>query len=161
MRKDATLSPCGAYRYRLSRQWSGARAIGFVMLNPSTADADVDDPTIRRCVKFAQREGAGGIVVANLFAYRAAKPIELSRAREPFGPLNRQTLRELGEWSHRSGSPIICAWGAFGWFKDANQTATSILANQGAKLCCLAKTKEGHPGHPLYLRADAPLQDFP
>jgi hypothetical protein len=75
--KSAVISPCGLYRYRLTRTWDAVRwSAAFVMLNPSTADAVDDDPTIKRCVGFAKRWGCGGIVVANLFAFRSADPDE-------------------------------------------------------------------------------------
>lgn len=73
IKKDATISDCGKYRYRLSRIWEPGRPVAtFVMLNPSTADATNDDATIRKCMGFARRWNLGGIHVGNLFAYRAS-----------------------------------------------------------------------------------------
>ena len=88
--RAAVISKCGAYRYSLTRKWSDAPLLSFVMLNPSTADAKEDDPTIRRCIGFARREGAGGLIVANLYALRSSSPEALWAARDPIGPQNRR-----------------------------------------------------------------------
>jgi hypothetical protein len=83
--RGATLSDCGRYRYRLWRRWADGPTVLFVMLNPSTADADVDDPTIRRCIGFARSWGAGALEVVNLYAWRATQPAELKAAVGPVG----------------------------------------------------------------------------
>ena len=81
MIKSAEISPCGLYRYSLTRKWEAWKGtVNFIMLNPSTADAQEDDPTIRRCIGFAKAWGYGGIVVTNLFAYRATNPKELKKS---------------------------------------------------------------------------------
>ncbi len=78
MRMSAKFDPSMNYRYSLAREWnSNAPRIGFVMLNPSTADATSNDPTIRRCINFARFWGYGAIEVVNLFAYRASHPAQL------------------------------------------------------------------------------------
>ena len=107
--KAAVISHCKRYRYRLARHWGAGSALPFVMLNPSTADADNDDPTIRRCIAFAKREGAGGIVVANLFAFRATSPADMLAAPNPFGPENEGHLTEIGAASVATKMPIVCA----------------------------------------------------
>ncbi len=84
--KEAVISDCGRYRYRLTRRWGDGPLLSFIMLNPSTADAEVDDPTIRRCMGFARRDGYGGIVVGNLYAFRTTKPKALFAADNPLGP---------------------------------------------------------------------------
>lgn len=129
----------------------------FVMLNPSTADADIDDPTIRRCMSFARREGAGGIVVANQFAFRATEPDDLRKATDAFGPDNENALREVAAEAAATGMPIVCAWGAHGGKSNRHIV---ILQSAGARLVCLGKTKDGHPRHPLYVRGDQALEDF-
>lgn len=96
MTGGAHLSACGAYRYALRRTWDPARpAALFVGLNPSTADAERDDPTTRRCVRFARDWGFGGLLVGNLFAYRATRPRDLRAAAEPVGPENDWWLAAL------------------------------------------------------------------
>lgn len=84
----------GDYRYRLGRAWAGGPTCTFIMLNPSTADADQDDPTIRRCVGFAKALGCGALEVVNLYAYRATNPRDLLRQDERVGPENDYWLRE-------------------------------------------------------------------
>lgn len=104
---DAELSECGEYRYRLSRVWDEAkRPLTFIMLNPSTADAEVDDPTIRRCMGFAERERAGGIIVVNLYGFRTTKPSDLFQATDPIGPGNDRALKRAA----RQAKSIVCAW---------------------------------------------------
>ena len=106
--KSAQISPCGLYRYRLERFWSDKPALPFVMLNPSTADADLDDPTIRRCMGFARREGAGGIIVATLHAFRATTPEELRKAYDPFGPGTAQSLETIARYATQFDMPLVC-----------------------------------------------------
>jgi hypothetical protein len=151
---SAVISLCGQYRYRLQRG-DGAR-LAFVMLNPSTADANVDDPTIRRCMGFARREGYAGIDVCNLFALRATNPRELVAHADPIGPDNYDHLAALGK-DHR-GTDIVCAWGAH---PAATARVVAVmkgyLTDYGARLVCLGLTAAGAPRHPLYVRGDAPL----
>jgi hypothetical protein len=107
--RDAVLSDDGRYRYRLSRRWTEGPTLHWVMLNPSTADADKDDPTIRRCVGFATHNGFGSISVCNLFALRATNPRELIPAcSAAVGPANDKFIQEIP-----SGSTVVAAWGAF------------------------------------------------
>jgi hypothetical protein len=154
---SARISQCGRYRYRLTRSWGGGPALAFVMLNPSTADAAIDDPTIRRCMGFARREGAAGVIVANLYAFRATTPSELKRAEDPFGPRNRDALREAARQAERAGMPLVCAWGIHG---DGSE-AVEIFRHTTARLVCLGRTACGAPRHPLYVRADRPFEEFP
>jgi len=153
-RGGAVISPCGLYRYRLTRTWDRElRPAAFVMLNPSTADATVDDPTIRRCVGFAKREGCGGIVVVNLFALRSTDPAGLLAAADPVGPDNDRHIREAAEQCH----PVIAAWGAHGDHDLRNLHVRDMLGEISVGVMCLGTTKGGHPRHPLYVKGDAPL----
>ncbi|MFZ3182277.1 MAG: DUF1643 domain-containing protein [Methylocystis silviterrae] len=158
--KAAVISACGAYRYSLTRKWSDASLLTFVMLNPSTADAKEDDPTIRRCIGFARREGAGGLIVANLYALRTPLPEALWSARDPIGPKNRRTLVSLAAQAVAQSLPIICAWGALAR-QDQIDGALRMFQTAGARLACLGRTQRGAPRHPLYVRADQPLERFP
>lgn len=158
--KTAHISECGLYRYRLTRHWNEGRLLPFVMLNPSTADANIDDPTIRRCMGFAKRENAGGIVVVNLYGLRATDPAELHRVKDPFGPNNRAEIHAMGKYAFLCGMPIVCAWGTNGWFKSANRDTIHLLKSTGASLVCLGTTKSGEPKHPLYIKGDQPLIQF-
>lgn len=151
----ATLSDDRRYRYQLGRRWGtpwaeGGRRVLWIMLNPSTADADADDPTIRRCIGFSRAWGYDELVVVNLYALRATDPAELGRAEDPFGPDNATWLDH--HLSHADS--VIAAWGA-------HNTATNVadaLLLEHRPLRCLGTTKDGHPRHPLYVRADQPLE---
>ena len=160
--KTAWLSECQRYRYQLERIWSAAPLLPFIMLNPSTADAFVDDPTIRRCMGFARRDGAGGIVVGNLYAWRATKPDDLWRATDPFGPDNRRALIEIATVASRAGVPIVCAWGANGGAGRYSPDADPInmMRARGARMLCFGQTKNGEPRHPLYVKSDQPFIEF-
>ena len=149
----ATISECGLYRYSLWRQWGPGPICTFIMLNPSTADAVEDDPTIRRCVGFAKREGCGGILVENLFAFRATKPADMIAADDPVGPENDTRIRVAMRMAARHDWPVIAAWGAH---KFAEKRGAEI-ASWYDDLKCLKKSKSGAPGHPLYIKGDAPL----
>ena len=155
--KTARLSADGIYRYRLTRSWGPGAFLPFVMLNPSVADADVDDPTIRRCMGFARREGAGGIIVVNLFALRATEPERLKEVNDPFGPGNHDALYEAAIDAVTMDMPVVCAWGAGGVVHGGYRSCIDQFQRAGARLVCLGKTKDGHPRHPLYVRRDQPL----
>jgi len=151
---SATLSDCGQYRYWL-RRGSEANALTFIMLNPSTADAVADDPTIRRCSGFARRNGYSGIVVANLYAYRATDPAHLWSAEDPVGPQNDYYLAKLA----RNQGDIVLAWG--GKAKaDRVARLAEIVNHHGSRLLCLGTTKSGAPRHPLFVKNDQPLEPY-
>lgn len=156
MKKGAVISPCGTFRYSLTRSWDeGLPVCGFIMLNPSTADAELDDPTIRRCIGFAKREGCGTLIVANLFAFRATDPKELPKAQDPIGPQNDAYIDAL--LLHASG-PVIAGWGANGFARArAKDIATRTPPGH---LKCLGTSLDGSPRHPLYLPLEAPLIDY-
>lgn len=157
---SAVISDCGKYRYQLSRALPSRPRDGlstlFVMLNPSTADAHQDDPTIRRCMGFANRFGSVSLVVANLYGLRATDPTGLWRVEDPVGPNNDHWLTYLLQ-NHRSA---ICAWGANAR-SDRVIKFCEMAEEAGAKLWCLGTTKDGSPRHPLYLRKDAKMQEWP
>lgn len=159
MNQDAVISDCGKYRYLLTRpselEYPDRGTALFIMLNPSTADASIDDPTIRRCRGFAKRWGCNGIVVANLYAFRATNPKELNQVDDPIGPLNDDYLRNLLQ-EHET---VVCAWGA-----NAKQDRVDWFLNQAHRLTsfvCLGVTKRNQPKHPLYIKADQPLIPYP
>ena len=153
MRKDAIISECGQYRYMLSRSWDSARpSVTFVGLNPSTADASEDDPTIRRMISFAEREGAGGILVVNLFAFRSTDPSGLHEALDPIGKGNDDAIYNAMLHS----SKVIYCWGINGRYMGRDVQ----VAKRHYKALCFGKTVNGYPKHPLYLPSDAPLIPF-
>lgn len=158
--RGAVISGCGQFRYYLTRHWSSAPGLVFVMLNPSTADADVDDATIRRCAGFAVAEGFGGIEVVNLFAYRATDPKDLKSAGYQVGPGNDRWI-ELAAISARDGGGALCvAWGANAAGLGRPQAVLTLLAKTGVAIQCLRVTRGGHPQHPLMLSSSCRLQPF-
>ena len=163
----ATVSNDGQYRYKLWRQWDASKGgVVFCMLNPSTADGQKDDPTIRKCVGFASRLGAGAISVVNLFAYRATDPKNLLLAyhagRDVVGPENNAALDTYAAAASLSAKPpargrgvlFYYAYGALHkdlqWRVDeVQQVVSARLPVRDQKM--LAQTKAGHPRHPLML----------
>lgn len=153
LRMSAVISPCGLYRFRLERVWDDSKpTCGLFMLNPSRADWEQDDPTIRRGVGFSKREGCGALVVGNLYNFRATKPVELLRADDPLGPDADMYLREA---LAVIDGPVIAGWGAH---PMAVRRAAEVAKILGPRAMCLGKTKDGHPRHPLYVRADKELE---
>lgn len=149
--RDAVLSPDGVYRYALTRSWDDhAPRDVWIMLNPSTADASLDDPTIRRCMGFSRGWGAGGIWVVNLFALRATNPAELLTHTEPTGLHNDTVIDLVMARARDTGGRVIAAWGAH----PAAADRAVDLMHRTRRLQCLGVTKAGHPRHPLYVRAD-------
>lgn len=124
----------------------------FVGLNPSTADAEQDDPTIRRCIGFAKEWGYGELLMGNLFAFRATNPAIMAAADDPIGPDNDMWLNELAE----EASLVIAAWGAHPIAASRAQQVVETLDD----VKCLGVTKGGHPRHPLYLPKTATPIDF-
>lgn len=151
----AEISPCGKYRYTLWRQWDADRRYAlFICLNPSTADARIDDPTVRRCKRFAADWGYGALCIANLFAYRATDPAEMISAARPIGPHNDKLIADLAECA----GIVVCAWGAHGGFMERDAQVKKLL--EGTELYCLGKTKLGQPRHPLYIKASTTPSKF-
>lgn len=144
MQNGALLSHCRTYRYDLWRTWTGGAGYAmFVGLNPSTADETEDDPTIRRCVAFAKDWGYAGLCMTNLFAYRATNPDDMMRASDPVGPRNDAILLERAA----AAGVVVAAWGVHGTFGGRDNAVRRMLP----RLHYLRLTKNGHPGHPLYL----------
>lgn len=151
---DAYFSDDRKYRYALSRSWGPGPMLMFIGLNPSTADETKLDPTLRRIVDFAKREGCGGFWMANLFAFRATKPRDMMTEADPVGPDNDSWLKDIANWC----SLVICGWGAHGSHRGRDIEVRKLL--QGLELHCLRLTKQGQPNHPLYLPKNAPLIVF-
>lgn len=175
----AAISECGLYRFELWRRGlaDGPRAV-FVLLNPSKADASNDDPTTRRCLAFAEREGCGPVVIVNLFAWRATSPRNLWAAvqRARVGPLSGRGPDPVGDpgstvhtiramlGARDTGGVVVAGWGAAPTnylarerFGDRVRRVKSLARQHGVELRCLGRTKGGDPRHPLYVRADRPL----
>lgn len=147
----AVISKCGRYRYELRRVWDPTGPLlEFVMLNPSTADATIDDPTVRRCIDFAKTWGYGGIVVRNLYALRATNPqVLLNYSGDSYGPRNDEFIGQV------AAHCTIAAWGAHAATRSPNAVATiNVLQMCRPRLFCLGTNANGSPKHPLYVPAD-------
>lgn len=152
----AVLSADGLYRYRLTRAWDErTERVTFVMLNPSTADASTDDPTIRRCIGFARSWGYGGLDVVNLYALRSTNPAALWTADDPVGPENNATLTR----ALLRAPLIVAAWGANAK-PDRVGMFWSLAKACEATVHALRVTQSGAPGHPLYIPATATPQPY-
>jgi len=157
MHKDAILSPCGTYRYLLQRSWNvRLESVCFIMLNPSTADAELDDPTIRKCIGFAQRLGFGQLEVVNLFATRCTDPDLISDNPDPYGPENTRIVTD----SVSTCNKVICAWGAHRMARTAGIGMRALLSSLGKAPKALRLTNHGHPGHPLFIPYTARPVEF-
>lgn len=144
------------YRYALWRNWSirGGQC-AFIGLNPSTADEKANDQTMRRCINFAKSWGFGGVIMVNLFAFRATDPEAMKKQSDPVGEYNDFFTAYYAARADR----IVCAWGAHGAHMGRGQEIYTRLQslNGDRTLYCLGTTKSGQPKHPVRLRADTPL----
>lgn len=150
---SAIISDCSQYRYLLYRD--GTNPLLFCMLNPSTADSTLDDPTIRRCKRFAADNGFDGIVVVNMFAYRATDPKVLKIVPDPIGPLNDNHILEVA----LNHGFVVAAWGSNAP-DDRVANVIGLFELAGTTTLCLGTTKDNKPRHPLYVRADQPLVEY-
>lgn len=141
-----------AYRYLLWRRWdSGLPWMTFVMLNPSSADSERLDPTIRRCLGFAKQWTFGGALVVNLFGYRSASPRSLRTVADPIGPENRRFV----EFACRHAGHVVAAWG-----NPPRSVGCGSRDQLPTGMCCLGLTAQREPKHPLYVPAAARLVRF-
>lgn len=151
MKKEAVISTCGQYRYSLSRTWDESKpTIMFIMLNPSKADDDRDDPTLTRCLGFAKDWGYGKLLVGNFFAYRSTDPKNLRTAEDPVGPDNIPHLQVM----INEAESVILAFGNFPFLQKYLKLHPDYepLANCREKLWFLGVCKNGLPRHPLMLK---------
>ena len=173
VKTSASFSDGEVYRYSLSRTWDeDKKPCIFVGLNPSTADASKDDPTFRRCVGYAQREGFGGLVMLNIFAYRATNPNELYEVEDPIGRFNQDAFMEEIQLLNTDydrepkGALVVCAWGGHGTLMNQGEHALGWIEKElwthikGYRIACLGINLNHTPSHPLYLKKDAPLRDY-
>jgi len=156
LRRSAVFSPCGQYRYRLTRSWARGDvpsfSVTFVMLNPSVASHEIDDPTIRRCMGFARAWGAEKMDVVNLFGWRATDPRALRKVASPIGPENEIFVLQTAKLADR----VVCAWGTSGGKLGKERAArlVRVLGDCSISLSTLGLTQDGTPRHPLYLAGD-------
>ncbi|MCJ8340458.1 MAG: DUF1643 domain-containing protein [Pseudomonadales bacterium] len=147
MKSAAEFSACRKYRYVLWRTWDETLPLVMIIgLNPSTADAVNNDPTITRCINFAKTWGYGGLCMTNLFAYRATDPKVMKAQTEPIGVDNDFWLKKLAE----DADKVIAAWGNNGSYLNRSASVSNMFGN----LYCIGVNKSGEPEHPLYIKAD-------
>lgn len=144
----AVFSECQRWRYLLWRRWDARPPLVFICLNPSTADATHNDPTNRRTIGFARDLGFGGMVMANLYAYKATQPIDLFKANDPVGPLNDQYLQALSSYT------LVGGWGNHGHRPERLAKIAHL------PLHALRVNGTGAPAHPLYLPKGLSLQPY-
>ncbi|MCP3872135.1 MAG: DUF1643 domain-containing protein [Desulfobacteraceae bacterium] len=143
----AKFSPNRVHRYALWRRWDESGKIAmFIGLNPSTADEVKNDPTVTRCINYAKRWGYGGMIMSNIFAFRATDPKVMKAANDPVGSKNDKWLLKLA----MEANIIMAVWGNHGEFMDRGNAVLSLF--EGIELHCLAMNKTGHPKHPLYCK---------
>ena len=168
-RSGAVISDCGKYRYLLWRAWDPHKpTVAFIGFNPSTADATMDDPTIRKCIGFADRLGFGALEMLNLFAYRSPDPAALwwnvPHVKEPIGSHNDAAL----EYALIRCRTAVAAWGAISVptrarriLRERIDLVHRLASNHGhSTLACLGRTKAGHPRHPLYVPYTTELEPW-
>ena len=147
IKKSAVFSPCRKYRYSLTRDWNlSQKPALFIGLNPSTADENNDDPTIRRCMHYAYEWGFGGLIMLNLFAFRATLPSDLRKSKFPVGQENNQFIVD----SQNEAGIVLVAWGNNGNLLNRDQAVMQLISNP----MCLNINNSGQPAHPLYQRKD-------
>lgn len=156
----ADFSECYTYRYLLSRKtpcplrW--VRPALFIMLNPSTADAEKNDPTIRRCISIATAHGCTELYVLNLFALRATDPSELKKHHSPVGALNDEYINIWMDFIRNRNGVAVAAWGAHPMAKKRGRE----IADKFGPFMSLGTTKNGSPRHPLYVKKDQQLVEY-
>ena len=159
LKSGATFSPCRTWRYALWRIWDDDKmAVLWIGLNPSTAEEEKNDPTVRRCMGFSRDWGYGGIFMLNVFAFRATDPQVMKAAEDPIGQENYRTIQEY----HEVAGLTVAAWGVHGAFMDQAAAVCRLerisphakTRYLGEDLWCLDITQGGHPSHPLYQPAN-------
>lgn len=148
----ATFSPCEKYRYALVRWWDegyrlDARTINFICLNPSTATAEVSDPTVTRLVARAKDLGFERLIVTNIFAWRSTGPNALLKLSDGIGPDNDATLVNTA----RNSQMVVCGWSSHRAAKWRGPAVKLMLLKCNIPLHVLDLSESGQPKHPLYL----------
>lgn len=160
MKGSAKLSEDRKYRYVLGRSWGDGEvqaSLTWVMINPSTALASKNDPTIRRCIEFTRREGYDALWVVNLFALRSSDPKELKLWDDPVGPDNDRWI----EWAVRKSASVVLAWGNNGrYWTPRIREVRNLIEPIRPKFLCLGLTGSLHPRHPLMLSKYTEFEEY-
>ncbi len=151
--QGCVFSSCRKYRYVLTRSWaqnySESQTVVWIGLNPSTADETKDDPTIRKCIQFSKNWGFKGMVMLNLFAFRATDPKDMQKAKDPVGPDNDSWIEEI--CGGDEPGLVIAAWGNGGRYSGRGFSVRCNFQMMGVELECLKITDKDEPYHPLYV----------
>ena len=161
--KKAYISDDQTRRYILWRTWGSGPIAIFVLLNPSTADAEVDDPTTRKCMAYARRWGMSGIAIVNMFSRRATDPKALMDGKPVGGTTADWNLSwwELRKHTQKDGNIVVCGWGSHPLVPYFQHGLIDLILALGFTPMALRVNKDGTPGHPLYLKGTAPLIPYP
>lgn len=163
---SAIISECGLYRYRLERSIRGwptptqapvPKVFAYFGINPSTADASLDDSTVRKWTGFTMRNGGSKFIVGNVFAFRATDPKKLGRVDDPFGPECLEHLTSI----IADADILVPCWGNLTKMppdlRGAPAQLMAWLKKSGKPILHFGTTKSGQPKHPLMLGYDTPL----
>ncbi len=152
----------GRFRMILKRSWGLHQRTAVVIgLNPSTADATTDDPTIKALYQHCAHWDRDRLLMVNLFSFCATEPTDMRKAPDPEGPLNFDTLEEIFTAPHRDRNQlVVAAWGKHGTFRDQDKAMMRWLDYWGVKTMCLGTNKDDTPRHPLYVKRGTPLVPF-
>lgn len=161
-RVEVWFSECEAYRYALWFSWNDVLPpLIACLLNPSTATHEQTDPTIDGMLARARQWNYGALIVINLFASRATDPKNMKAAPDPVGAHNDDVCKLLLDYALADNGALLCGWGAHGSFMGRDRAFKQLAARSCVPAFALRYTKDGHPGHPLYIPRAAPLLDFP
>lgn len=152
----AIFSSCRLYRYELWRRWGNGKFLAVIGLNPSTADEQLNDPTIRKCIGYAKRWGFDALCMLNLFAWRDTDPENMKKSEFPEGLHNDHHILKNAS----AADLVIAAWGKHGSFRNRDIAVMDQLFRIGVKLHYLHRNNDGSPGHPLYLPNSATPTPF-
>jgi hypothetical protein len=159
-RGSAILSVCELYRWRLERVIGDGPTAAILGVNPSTADAEIDDQTIRKDMGFARRLGWGRIIKGNKFAFRAKDVRALRTAADPIGAENDAHLEAI----MRGADVVVAAWGPLAKLppnlRGRWKAVVAIAERVGKPLMCWGTAQDGQPRHPLVLAYDTPLEPW-
>lgn len=160
MMRSAVISSCDTYRYRLERRFADGPTLMLVMVNPSTADAEIDDQTIKKGVGFSQRHGFGRLLVGNKFAFRATDVKRLRDIQDPIGPENDEHLRAMMQEAER----VVAGWGQLAKLperlRERWKDIVRIADAAGHTLYTIGTNADGHPKHPQMTGYDVPVTEW-
>ena len=154
---SAVFSGCREYRYTLERKFCDCTPgmVNFIMLNPSTATEEFNDPTVSRCESMTLLKGFGNMVVTNIFAFRATDPLAMkAKQGAAIGTENDKHILEVS----KRADLVVCAWGNHGDFLGRGKAVMAMLQKENIKPYCIKISGIGQPVHPLYQKINSELK---